>query len=156
MDRYNIRHTFAPDQFMELTGIAGDDLMRGAWRHGVNDPRNDLDELRRWFWERENTKSFVGDQETLQHHGANLIQKALGAALLGELRGDSQTLRYIFATIEQRQKEQNLDQDPHPGPCFVEAMQILLLAAKPQHREALMNAIFEATGTPQGLGGIFR
>lgn len=28
MDRYNIRHTFGPDQIMELTGIAGDDLMR--------------------------------------------------------------------------------------------------------------------------------
>ena len=123
---------------------------------GVNDPRNDLDELRRWFWDRENTEGFVGEQETLYHHGTNLIQKAIGAATIGDLNGNSQTLRYIFATIEQRQKAENLDQDPHPGPCFVEAMQILLLAAKPQHREALMNAIFEATGAPKGMGGIFR
>ena len=156
MYRADTSRTFAPDQIAELAGIAGDDLMSGAWRHGVNDPRNDLDEVRRWFWERHNTDSKMGDDEVLYHFGTNLIHKALGAALLGELRGNSRTLRYIFASIEQRQKEQNLDKAVTPGPYFIEAMQILLLAAKPQHREALMNAIFEATDTPAGLGGIFR
>ena len=156
MYRPDIPHIFTPNDILELTGIAGDDLMRGNWRHGVNDPRNDLEELRRWFWERENTDDRIGDDDALYHHGSNLIQMALGAALLGELRGDSQTLRYIFGIIEQRQKDKNLDKGVTPGPFFIEAMQILLLAAKPQHREALMNAIFEATGTPQGLGGIFR
>lgn len=130
--------------------------MKGHWRHGVNDPRNDLDEIRRWFWDRNNTTDAVGDAEVIYDHGSNLVQKALGAALIGDLRGDSATLRFIFAIIERRQENKRIRDDVMPGPYFIEALQILLLAAKPTQREDLMNAIFEATGMPQGIAPIVR
>lgn len=158
MHRPEFHSYFAPDNLMELTSIAGDDLMKGVWQHGVNDPRTALNELRRWFWDRHNSESHTGNEEELYHNGADLIQKAIGAAMIGDLRSDSATLRYIFAIIEQRsmEKEKSKDRENLPGPYFIQAMQILLLAAKPTQREDLMNAIFEATGMPQFLSLIVR
>lgn len=154
MLRPEIQNYFAPNDLLELTSIAGDDLMKGVWHHGVNDPRPALNELRRWFWDRHNSDSRTGNEEELYENGADLIQKAIGAATIGDLQCDSETLRFIFAIIERRAMEK--DKDNLPSPYFVQALQVLLLAAKPSHREDLMNAIFEATGMSNFLSLVIR
>lgn len=146
MHRPDFHNYFEPHALRELTGIAGDDLMNGNWRRGVNDPRTALDELRRWWYDEVDGQQ--PNVEDLYDNGVDLIQMALGSAVIGDLKNDSPTLRYIFATIEKRESYKVKD-DLMPGPFFVEALQILLLAAKPHQRKELTNAVLAATGMPE-------
>lgn len=139
---------------VELISIADSDLMLGTWRLGTIDPRSTINELRE-LHVRIASEGAVGattGQRDLQLDLTNrLMEQIVASAVIGSLDSNSNSLRYLFAMIEKNEAEQGKDQKLEPAPYFINALQVLLLAAKPQHRKDLMGAVLDATGLPGAI-----
>lgn len=151
MSRSTLLDVFAlPEKLIELVGIADTDVLKGTWYLGTMDPRETIDELRKALVELSLNKKDNGDVYVeARELGCQLAELAIGAAAIRELPSNSDTIRYVFGTIEKYRGDRDWHKRPEPGPFFVDLFQMMVLAAKPKQR----NDIFEAVGRVTGLNG---
>lgn len=133
--------TFAnPTQIAELVGIADGDIMRGIWRPVLIQPLTIINELRNNVREAIVHTANI-EMRTVIGQAQSLAKLAIAAVAIGELKGTSDTIRFVFASIEKIKFDSK-----EVNEAFLNSFQLMALAALPMHRKEVVEAVYAATG----------